>query len=97
MFSDLDSFVDDRSHTNGLLNTTASIIGPFDFCLPKGRHSEVAHEIHLICAHNYSRGGVGHAGVGWVMQGWGGSWRGEVGHAGVRWGGVSHIGEAWVM
>ena len=26
------------------------------------------------------RGGVGHVGVGWVMQGWGG-----VGHAGVGW------------
>ena len=25
------------------------------------------------------RGGVGHVGVGWVMQGWGGSCRGGVG------------------
>ena len=41
------------------------------------------------------RGGVGHAGVGWVMQGWGG-----MGHAEVRWimhcgscrGGVGHSG-----
>ena len=32
------------------------------------------------------RGGVGHAGVGWVMQGWwGGSFRGGVGHVGVGW------------
>ena len=30
-------------------------------------------------------GGVGHAGVGWVMQGWG-----RVGHVG--WGGVGHVG-----
>ena len=28
---------------------------------------------------------MGHVGVGWVMQGWGGSCRGEVGHAGVGW------------
>ena len=26
------------------------------------------------------RSGVGHVGVGWVMQGWGGSCRGGVGH-----------------
>ena len=32
-------------------------------------------------------GGVGHAGVGWVMQGRGGSCRGGVSHAGVGWGG----------
>ena len=31
------------------------------------------------------RGGVGYAGVGWVMQGWSGSCRGGVGHAGVGW------------
>ena len=39
------------------------------------------------------RGGVGHVGVGWVMQwwgvscrgGWGGSYRGWVGHAVVGW------------
>ena len=39
-------------------------------------------------------GGVGHAGVGWVMLGWGGSCRGGVGHAGVvwGWGGVGHAG-----
>ena len=30
--------------------------------------------------------GVGHAGVGWVMKGWGGSCRGGVGHVGVGWG-----------
>ena len=33
--------------------------------------------------------GVGHAGVEWVKQGWGGSCRGEVGHAEV---GVDHSG-----
>ena len=31
------------------------------------------------------RGGVGHVGVGWVMQGWGGSSRGGLGHVGVGW------------
>ena len=54
------------------------------------------------------RGGVGHAGVGWVIQGWGRSQRGWVGHAGVGrsccsgedhagvgWGGASRGG--WVM
>ena len=28
---------------------------------------------------------MGHVGVGWVIQGWGGSCRGRVGHAGVGW------------
>ena len=28
-------------------------------------------------------GGVGHEEVGWVMKGWGGSYRGGVGHEGV--------------
>ena len=46
-------------------------------------------------------------GVGWVMQGWGGSYRGWVGHAGKGWfiqgwggswrGGVGHAGVGWVM
>ena len=69
----------------------------------KGRHSEAAHEIHLICAPNYSKGRVGHARVEWVMQGWGGwamlGWgcmgHAEVGWGGsckVRWGGVGHEG-----
>ena len=31
------------------------------------------------------RGGVGHAGVGWVIQGLGGSCRVGVGHVGVGW------------
>ena len=53
------------------------------------------------------RGGVGHAGVGWVMQGWGGSCRDGVDHTGVGWviqgwgwsqrGGVGHAGVKWVM
>ena len=30
---------------------------------------------------------MGHVGMGWVMQGWGGSCRGRVGHAEVGWGG----------
>ena len=41
-------------------------------------------------------GGVAHAGVGWVMQGWGKSCRTRVGHAGI-WGGsyrggMGHVG-----
>ena len=28
---------------------------------------------------------VGHTGVGWVMQGWGGSYSGGADHAGVQW------------
>ena len=37
-----------------------------------------------------------HTGVGWVMQGWGGSHRGGMGHEGVGWvmqvwGGVGHV------
>ena len=31
------------------------------------------------------KGWGGHAGVGWVIQGWGGSHRDGVGHAGVVW------------
>ena len=45
-------------------------------CLPKGRHSEGPHEIHPISSQNCSRGGVGScrggvgdAGVGWVIVG----------------------------
>ena len=39
-----------------------------------------------------------HTGVGWVMQGWGGSYRGGVGHEG--WcgscrGGVGHASVGW--
>ena len=30
---------------------------------------------------------MGHIGVGWVMQGWGGSCMGGVGHVGEGWGG----------
>ena len=35
-------------------------------------------------------GGVSHAGVEWVIQGW-------VGHAGVGWGGSCRDGEGWVV
>ena len=43
---------------------------------------------------------MSHAGIGWVMQGWGGSCRGRVGHVWVGWGGscragvggVAHVG-----
>ena len=38
-----------------------------------------------------------HVGVGWVMQGWGGSCRSGVGHVGVGWGGVGHIGVEWAV
>ena len=51
------------------------------YCLPRGRHSEAAHEKRLLCAQKCTRGGVGWG--GWVMKGWG--W---VGHEGVGWGGV---------
>ena len=37
---------------------------------------------------------MGHAGVGWAMQGCGGSHRVGVGHAGL---GVGHVGVGWVM
>ena len=43
---------------------------------------------------------MGHAGVGWVMQGWNGSCRGGVSHVGVGGlcrGGVGHAGVGWVM
>ena len=39
-------------------------------------------------------------GVGWVMQGWGGSYRGGVGHTRVEWvmqGRVGHTGVGWVI
>ena len=55
---------------------------PFHYCLPKGRHSEAAHEKRLLCAQKCTRGGMG---WGWGEVGWGG-----VGHVGVGWGG-------WVM
>ena len=56
-------------------------------CLPKGRHSEAAHEKRLLCGQKCTRGGVGHVGVGW----------GGVGHVEVGWGGVGHVGVGWVM
>ena len=67
----------------------------FIYCLPKGRHSEAAHEKRLLCAQKCTwggMGGVGHVGVGWVMQGWGG-----VGHVGMGWGGSCRGGVGWVM
>ena len=66
-------------------------------CLPKGRHSDGPHEFQGCSSQKCSRvGWVGHAGVGWVMQGWGG-----VGHAGVGWiiqgwGRVGHARVGWV-
>ena len=56
------------------------------FCLPKGRHSEEAHEKRLLCAQKCTRGGVGHVGVGGVGHArWGGSCSSGVGHTGVGW------------
>ena len=40
---------------------------------------------------------MGHVGVGWVMQGWGGSCRGGVDHVGVGWGGSYRGVVGWVM
>ena len=60
-------------------------------CLPKGRHSEAAHEKRLLCAQKCTRGGVGHEGVGW-----GGSCRGGVGWVMQGWGGVVMQGVGWV-
>ena len=49
------------------------------YCLPRGRHSEAAHEKRLLlCPKNVPGVGWG----GWAMKGWGG-----VGHEGVGWGG----------
>ena len=58
------------------------------YCLPKGRHSEAAHEKRLLCAQKCTRGGVGWGGggVGWGGVGWGG-----VDHVGVGWGGVGWV------
>ena len=71
----------------------------------KERHSDGPHEFQGCSSQKCSRGGVG-----WVMQGWGGSCRGGVGHAGVvgwscrdgvgwvmqGWDGVHHAGVWWV-
>ena len=35
---------------------------------------------------------MGHAGVGWVIQGWGGACRGVVVHAGMSSGGHTEVG-----
>ena len=53
-------------------------------CLPKGRHSEAAHEKRLLCAQKCTWGG-------WVMKRWGG-----VCHVGVGWGGVGWVMKGWV-
>ena len=58
-------------------------------CLPKGRHSDAAHEKRLLLYPKMYQGwgGVGHEEVvvGWVMKGWGG----------VGWGGSCRVW--WVM
>ena len=38
---------------------------------------------------------MGHAGVGWVMQGWGGSYRGGVDHTGVGQTRVGLVTKGW--
>ena len=66
-----------------------------DICLPKGRHSEAAHEKRLLCAQKCTR-------VGWGWGGWG-RWDGScrVGWGGVGGscrggvGGVGHVGVGW--
>ena len=40
---------------------------------------------------------MGHVGVGWVMQGWGGLCWGEVEWVMQGWGGVGHVGVGCVM
>ena len=72
------------------LSMFSQFVGFLLDCLPRGRHSEAAHEKRLLCAQKCTRGGVGWG--GWVMKGWGG-----VGHEGVGWGGVGHEGVGWVM
>ena len=47
--------------------------------------NETALGLHVYQKRPPNRGGVGHVGVGWVMQGWGGSCRGGVGYVGVGW------------
>ena len=59
------------------------------YCLPKGRLSEEPHEIQGCCSQKCSGGGVGHARVGWVMDGVG---QGRVGHRGVGWVGHEELG-----
>ena len=60
------------------LDVVSYLFIQFLHCLPRGRHSEAAHEKRLLCAQKCTRGGVGWG--GWVMKGWGG-----VGHEGVGW------------
>ena len=74
------------------------------YCLPKGRHSDGAHEFQGSSSQKCSRGGVGvgwgGGGVGHVGVGWGGSCRGGVGWVMQGWGGscrggVGHAGVGW--
>ena len=64
----------------GMVSPMFSFFLSLIYCLPRGRHSEAAHEKRLLCAQKCTGGGVGWGGV--VMKGWGGvggSWRGGVG------------------
>ena len=59
-------------------------------CLPRGRHSEAAHEKKApLCPKNVPGVGVG---WGWVMKGWGWGW--IMKGVGVGWG-VSYRGWGW--
>ena len=77
-------------------------------CLPKGRHSEAAHEIQGCSSKNVPGVGVGwgmsckvgwggvcHVGVGWGVSCRGGVGLGWVGHVGVGWGMSCRVG--WVI
>ena len=61
-----------------------------NYCLPKGRHSEAAHEIQGCSSQKCSRGAVGWGGSCRGRVGWGG-----VGHVEVGWGGVGWVMQGW--
>ena len=82
----------DSGAPNGKLPFSSYLMDHFH-CLPKGRHSDGAHEFQGCSSQKCSRGGVGWGwgGVGHVGVGWGG-----VGHVGMRWGGSCRGGVGWV-
>ena len=71
-----------------------------DFYFWKDLENETALGPHVYQKGPPNTGGVGHAGVGWVMEGWGVSWMGGVCHGLVGcvmdgWGGVGCVMEGW--